>query len=541
MSAMSDHEMNERTSFAPGGQVVFFYGPPGSGKSSVGQALAQALAVPFWDLDAEIERGSGRTIPEIFAAEGEAGFRGRERAALEELLGQVEPRRDGVIALGGGALLDPRVAELAAGRGPVVCLTAPLETLLERLSGDQRRPLLAAQGQAGPAERLEKLLAGRAGHYAAFDLQVETAGRTPQELAWEIQVRLGLFRVTGMGPAYDVRVRPGGLDALGELLAARGLGGPVALVSDANVAPLWGPRAGAALERAGYRVHCVTIPAGEAHKTMETVMALWESFLAAGLERGSTVVSLGGGVVNDLAGFAAATFLRGVRWVSLPTSLLAMCDASLGGKTGADLPQGKNLVGAFHPPALVLADPAVLATLPEVELRSGLAEVVKHGVISDPALFERLAGGWQAVHGGREEIVRRAMAVKIAVIQADPFERGPRAALNLGHTIGHAVELASGYAVRHGEAVGIGMVSEARLGERAGLTEAGLADRIAACLAGLGLPAEIPAGMSWETLLAGMGVDKKRAGGKVRLAIPVRMGEVQVGVALERLLPERMG
>jgi 3-dehydroquinate synthase len=313
----------------------------------------------------------------------------------------------------------------------------------------------------------------------------------------------------------------------------------VVLVSDENVAKLHAGRAAASLQTAGYLVRTAVLPPGETHKTYAAVARLWEAFLAAGIERGSTVVALGGGVVSDLAGFAAAVFLRGVRWAVVPTSLLAMADASLGGKPGADLPQGKNLIGAFHPPSLVLADPALLASLPEAELRSGLAEVVKHGILSDPALFAACAEGWQRLHSGGfnlaawDEIVRRAMAVKIRFIEADPYERGQRAALNLGHTVGHALEQVTHYQTRHGEAVSIGMVAESRLAEQIGLAERGLAGEIAAVLRGLGLPVEVPAGVSRESLLEAMRVDKKRASGKVRFALPVRIGEVRWGVTVD--------
>ncbi len=192
-----------------------------------------------------------------------------------------------------------------------------------------------------------------------------------------------------------------------------------------------------------------------------------------------------------MAGFAAATYMRGIHWVGVPTTLLSMVDASLGGKTGFDLPQGKNLIGSFYPPKLVLADPQVLKTLPEAELISGLAEVVKHGIISDPELFDLCSRGLDWVKANLEEIVKRAMAVKIKIIEEDPYEKGFRAALNLGHTVGHAVELVSKFELRHGEAVSIGMVAEAKYAERKGLAKTGLAHVIADVLSDLGLPTSI--------------------------------------------------
>jgi 3-dehydroquinate synthase len=240
-------------------------------------------------------------------------------------------------------------------------------------------------------------------------------------------------------------------------------------------------------------------------------------------------------VVGDLAGFAASTFMRGCNWVAVPTTLLAMVDASMGGKTGFDLPEGKNLVGAFYPPRLVLADPDVLSTLPERELRAGLAEVVKHGVIADPELYNLCAQGWDAVIERLPEVVRRGMAVKVKVIEEDPYEQNIRAALNFGHTIGHAVELVSKFSLLHGEAVGIGMVAEARLAERLTVAGQGLSDALEKTLSALELPIEIPKDMGRNELISAMKVDKKKAGGVVRFALPVKIGEVKVEVEVENL------
>ncbi len=505
--------------------TILLYGPSGSGKSTVGSLLAQRLNLPFVDLDVEIAARAGQPIPEIFAARGEGHFRALEQEALAEAL---SPQRPLVIALGGGALLNASNRALAGELGRVVLLTAPPKTLLARLEQDmtEERPLLAGNAESN----LHALLAHRADHYAAFPIRVDTSGKTPAEVVWEIQVRLGWFRLHGMEsrkhPAYDVLVHPGGLEHIGELLTARGLHGPVVVVTDDNVGALYLEPVLAALRKSGFQAHGVTIPAGEEHKTQLTIARLWEAFSAAGIERRNTVVALGVGVVGDLAGFAAATWLRGVPWVAVPTSLLAMVDASLGGKTGADLPQGKNLIGAFHPPRLVLADPDVLGTLPDIEFTNGLAEVVKHGVIADAGLVQEICTN----HEDLSPLVRRAMAVKVRVIEADPYEENLRAALNFGHTVGHGVELASGFRIRHGEAVAIGMVAETRLAENIGLATPGLAEEIAAVLAELDLPTEIPPELDSGEIIAAMQRDKKKSGGVVRFALPVAIGEVRVGV-----------
>ncbi|OGN73519.1 MAG: 3-dehydroquinate synthase [Chloroflexi bacterium GWB2_49_20] len=350
-----------------------------------------------------------------------------------------------------------------------------------------------------------------------------------------MQRLLGRYHLGSMEPGYDVIVQEGVLDQLGEMLRSRNLGGPVLVVSDTNTSPLYGDRVLGSLQAAGYTTTQLAIPAGEIHKNLETIVSLWHGCLKAGLDRKSTIVSLGGGVVGDLAGFAAATFMRGCVWVSVPTTLLAMVDASLGGKTGFDLPEGKNLVGAFHPPRLVPVDPDVLSTLPDRELRAGMAEVVKHGIIADPDLFALCTQGWDAVSSRIPEVVRRGIAVKVKIIEEDPYESGIRAALNFGHTIGHAVELVSGFNLLHGEAVAIGMVIETRLAERILETDPGLSEMLAGTLSGLGLPVEIPDNLDRADIIQSMKMDKKKTAGVVRFALPVRIGCVKVGVEVANL------
>jgi 3-dehydroquinate synthase len=421
--------------------------------------------------------------------------------------------------------------------------------LLERLgTAAIERPLLVnASNRTPDYDRLVDLLGERSQHYASFTNQVETDTRTPEQVAWEVQIILGSFHLRGMVSqsstsklddigsdsslplGYDVRVSTA-LDGLGKALRMRGLSGPIALVTDQNVAEHYLARAEKSLQAEGYSTRSTIIPPGEVSKTLSTISNLWQEYLAIGLERKSTVVALGGGVVGDLGGFAAATYMRGIPWVNVPTSLLAMADASLGGKTGADLPQGKNLVGAFHAPQMVLTDPSTLNTLPRAELRSGIAEVVKAGIIGDPELFDICAHGWEMIEADWDEIIRKAMAVKIQVIEADPYEGGLRAVLNFGHTIGHAVEKVSNYQLRHGEAVAIGMVAEARLAEQIGIAQQGLVVEIKDACTQLGLPVDIPGDLPRGDILEAMRVDKKRSGAKVKFALPKRIGEVIPGI-----------
>jgi len=504
---------------------IFLYGPPAAGKTVVGKALAERLSLPFTDLDALIEARAGRTIVEIFEQEGEDAFRRREVTALSEVV-RGEER---VIALGGGALLRPANRTLAEQSGIILLLSASPQTLQARLSTEAAsRPLLA--GEVG--ERLTHLLATRKEHYASFPLQIEVNGKSIEQIVRQAQVMAGRFRVHGMGE-YDVRIEAGGREQVGELFRQMGLRRPL-IVSDEHVAPLYAESVTQSLRKAGLDAHTLVLPAGEEHKTLQSVQRLWQGFLQAGLDRHSTVVALGGGVIGDLAGFAAATFMRGMPWVNLPTTLLAMADASLGGKTGFDLPEGKNLIGAFHPPKLVLADPQVLTSLPEDEFRAGMAEIVKHGVIADRELFAWCSQGLPTVRAQIEKVIGAAMAVKIEIIEADPFERGQRAFLNFGHTVGHAIEQASGFRLRHGEAVSIGMVVEARLAERLGMAKEGLAKSIEKTLEGLGLPVEIPAGLHKRDMLTAMQVDKKKEGRTYRVALPREIGQMEL-VEIENL------
>lgn len=508
-------------------QSVFLYGPSGAGKSAVGKILAEKLQLPFIDLDEEIESQSGITIPEIFADEGEKSFREKETRALRNAVSSDEK----VIALGGGALINPMNRHYVESSGKVILLHTRKEILLERLGTDKaQRPLLAGE----PEGKLSRLLAQRQGHYDSFPLQIDTSDKSPKEVSWEIQVQLGMFHLHSMAthqnPGYDVRVQAGLLDQLGEMLKQRSLRGPIAVVTDEHVGELYLAQVTKAISNSGFETHGITIPAGEAYKTLETVSKLWDAFLCAKIERGSTVVALGGGVVGDLAGFAAGTFLRGVPWVAVPTTLLAMVDASLGGKTGADLPQAKNLIGAFNPPRLVLADPEILETLPKLEIACGMAEVVKHGVIADPRLLDLEAlGNLQNL----EKTIRRAMAVKIRIIEQDPYEKGIRATLNYGHTVGHGVELVSGFNIHHGEAVAIGMVIETQFAEQIGIAKAGLSDEVIKVLQKYGLPTMIPTGLDRVAIIEAMQRDKKKADGIVRFALPAKIGDVRVGIEVE--------
>jgi len=303
-----------------------------------------------------------------------------------------------------------------------------------------------------------------------------------------------------------------------------------AVISDSIVAPLYGSRVVSLLRGAGLSADLYTFPAGEPHKTRDTWVALSDQLLAARFGRDSAVIALGGGVVGDVAGFVAATYLRGVPYVQVPTTLLAMIDSSIGGKTGLDVPAGKNLIGAFHQPRLVLADLDLLSSLPATQLAAGMAEAVKHGVIADAEYFGSLEATHAAIlqrePAALERAVARSVEIKAAIVAADEREAGRRAILNFGHTVAHALEATGQYALLHGEAVSIGMVCEARLAGALGIAPSDLAPRISALLAHYGLPRTTPGSASVDALLAAMSYDKKARTGVVRFALPCAIGSM---------------
>jgi len=501
----------------------------GVGKSAVGRAVAHHLGRPFVDMDAEIEARAGRSIVDIFREDGEDTFRELEA----ELCRELGSRKGLVIATGGGALVDPDNRNEMMKTGTIVCLTCELEELSRRLQRGRDRPLLTFTERGAT---IEALLAERREAYDALPWHVDTTGRPIDEVAADV-VRLGhlkqlMVRCPPKGE-YAILLGSGLLSHLGDAIRAAGVrkGTGVVVVSNPIVFPLYGEEAISVLEDAGFRTFPCLIPDGERYKTLDTVRHIYERLVRCGMDRGDVILGLGGGVTGDIAGFAAATFLRGVRFIHVPTTLLAMVDSSVGGKTGVDLPEGKNLVGAFKHPDLVVIDPVTLATLPGVELRSGLAEMIKHGILGDPELFSVFArapvkpDSW--VTGDAVDRIARALAVKIAVVEEDPLERGRRAVLNLGHTVGHALEALSGYELRHGEGVAVGIVAAARLAVRHGVAEPSLAEVIERTLRRQGLPTDCPP-HDVDAIYQVMGYDKKRDAGRLRWVLPRTLGDAIV-------------
>ena len=528
---MSDYDQN-----------LVITGFMGTGKSAVGRMVADRLGREFVDSDELIEARAGCSIPEIFEREGEAHFRALEAEVCRELSAE----RGWVVATGGWTLgASANRAAVEAG-GLVVCLHADAPTLFDRLGGADGRPMLqdavlrqaqdAVLRQAQDVEswqtRLETLLAQRQPTYRSFPFQVDTSRLTGDRAVdrvlalWEAfagESAPDALPVMAPGGSYAVLIGEGLLDRLGPLVDGLGRWTTVALVSDDVVGPLYASRAAASMESAGLKVARCTMPAGEVHKTLDTVSNLYNQFLAAGLDRSGLVVALGGGVVGDVAGFAAATYMRGLPVAQIPTTLLAMVDSSVGGKTGVDLPAGKNLAGAFKQPKLVVVDPSTLSTLPPADFRAGLAEVAKAGIISSPDLFARLEDS----QGDLSWIIREAVAVKVDVVEADPYERGRRAVLNLGHTFAHAFERLSDYGLRHGEAVAMGTVAAGRLAVDLGHCPPAVSQRIVALLGHLGLPTTLP-DYDPEAVWDAMTSDKKKQGKHLRFVLPLDIGQVDV-------------
>jgi len=512
----------------------------GTGKTSVGRIVAAKLAREFVDMDAIIQAGEGQTIRAIFQTRGEAYFRAREAALVAELAG----RGGLVIATGGGTLIAPG-NRAAFADAFVVCLDASAEEIVRRLAGMSDRPLLA-QGELH--ERVAALLQARREAYAQIQMHVDTTGKTVEQVADEVIALFQAGHETTIAPsfyvatpegAYPVFVGSGLLSQIGAILSSLISTGDVtlssrcAIITNPRVGALYAQHVAVALAECGFKPAQIEIADGEQYKTLDTVRTLYDQLIAAGLERRSAIFALGGGVVGDVAGFVAATFLRGVPLVYLPTTLLAMVDASIGGKVGVDHPRGKNLIGAFKQPLAVIADTATLTTLPDEEWRAGMAEVVKHGVIGDAELFERVESGeWGAQSGGGLE---RAMRVKVEIVMRDPYERGERAKLNLGHTFAHALERVSGYHMRHGDAVAIGLVCATRLAVNRQICEAHLIPRLEHTLRRIGLPTRIPDEWPPAAILEAMIMDKKRLEGRLRFVLPRGLGDV---VIVDDVTPE---
>mgnify|MGYP000132531076 CR=1 FL=1 len=522
---------------------VVLVGLPGSGKSAVGRRLAHRHDARFVDLDESIEKAAGKPIPRIFAEDGEDAFRALERGAVAAL-GPADPGPEVrlVVATGGGAVVDPRNRwALYRGRVPIWLDVRP-EVLAQRLRRSPTvRPLITGRDPMGAIRELGR---AREPFYAAGHRMNGVA-----EMASIVERADDLVARLSPGPSPTVLLR--GRSLGGDLVIGEGIAASVVadalhglrarraiLVSEPGAWASAGEALAGALADDGWPVESVLLPEGEAAKRLGVIEDAAGQLARLRAERGEPLVAVGGGALGDAAGFLAATWLRGVPYLQVPTTLVAQIDSSIGGKTGVDVPEGKNLVGAFHPPAAIVIDIAFLRSLPERQLRAALGEAVKMAALGDERLFALLETEGPAVAAGDPaafesgavaELVERAAWAKVGVVGLDEKEQGAadgRITLNLGHSLGHAVEAAGGFhELLHGEAVAHGLRAAVRVGQALGVTAPERAERIETLLTTLGLATErLPYPL--ETVLAALSTDKKHVGGALRWVLPTADGSV---------------
>ena len=555
---------------------IFLVGLMGSGKTTVGRALAKRLGLRFIDSDHEIESRTGASISWIFEIEGEDSFRKREADAIRDLTA----RKGIVLATGGGAVINPENRRYLRERGTVIYLRASVNNVLQRTMHDRNRPLLQTDD---PRKKIEELSQQREPFYTEVaDFVIDTGrqnvhamvqsilgkiagkrkeaktagkpdakrrnrkkneGQQNQDMVTEktgyihLQVDLG-------ERSYPIEIGRG-LIGDSELVARLIKGKRVAVVTNTVVAPLYLERMTQTLEAAGKQVIPIILPDGEQEKTWASLMKVFDILLENRCDRNTTLLALGGGVIGDLTGYAAASFMRGVPFVQVPTTLLAEVDSSVGGKTGINHPLGKNMIGAFYQPEAVIADIRTLDTLPDRELSAGMAEVIKHGAILDPAYFawieKEIAKLMVRDGDALAYAIGRSCEIKADVVRQDEKESsGLRAILNFGHTFGHAIEAGLGFGEwLHGEAVGCGMVMAADLSCRMGLLDTESRARIRKLVDAAGLPTVAP-DLGVERWIELMRVDKKNAGGEIQFVLLKSLGSAFVTTVPDAMLRETL-
>jgi len=536
-SAMTDAPAPDAPT--PGRRSLVLVGMMGAGKTSVGKRLAARLGLPFVDADEEIEAGARMTITEIFEKFGEAYFRDGERRVIARLL-ESGPC---VLSTGGGAFMNAATRERIARTATSIWLKPDFDVLYRRVRKRSNRPLLQTPDPEGT---LRRLLEERTPTYALADITIEShdgphdfvveqilaalaaRARAPAEAAHKVRVELGKR-------SYDILIGEGLIETAGTPIAALFPKARAAIVTDENVAAHWLAPLQKSLSAAGIESSAIVLPPGETTKSYAKFAEVSDALIAARIERRDVVIALGGGVIGDLAGFAAATLRRGVDFVQIPTSLLAQVDSSVGGKTGINSALGKNLVGAFHQPRLVLADSGALRTLPEREFRAGYAEVLKYGLIDDRGFFEWLEVHAKEVFAGgpaRREAIAVSCAAKARVVASDETEQGARALLNLGHTFGHALEALAHYdsaVLVHGEGVAVGMACAFRFSRMLGVCGGQEVGRVEAHLKAVGLPTRVQdiAGLraTPSAMLDAMRQDKKVERGRLTFILARGIGE----------------
>jgi 3-dehydroquinate synthase len=516
---------------------IILVGMMGSGKTTVGKVLAKQLGKTFIDSDEEIQKRTGVTIPHIFDVEGEAGFRQRESAVIEDLV----KLNNIVLATGGGAVINPKSREVMRQGGVVVYLKSSVYDLWQRTRHDHTRPLLKTEN---PRAKLQELFEQRDAMYCdVANVIIHTSKQSVHTLVSRLTKRLyppqsnnslqAMINTqtlnVGLGDrSYPIHIGHDLLTHL-ELLLEYIPKKRVAIVTNTTVAPLYLERVKSQLEQHGIMVQTIILPDGEQYKTTASLTQIYDELLRHRSERSTPLIALGGGVIGDMTGYAAATYLRGVPFIQIPTTLLAQVDSSVGGKTGINHPMGKNMIGAFYQPKVVLADTASLNTLADKELRAGIAEVIKYGLIRDVEFLDWLEQNMSRLLARDADALQYAIAHschhKAEVVGADELESGERATLNLGHTFGHAIENGMGYGVwLHGEAVAAGTIMAADLSVRLGWLTPFELQRVRELFELAGLPTISPK-MGVDKYLALMGLDKKVVGGKIRFVLLKALGQ----------------
>jgi 3-dehydroquinate synthase len=541
---MGNATQNKRVS----GNIILV-GMMGAGKTTVGKLLARHLGKTFIDSDEEIQRRTGVTIPHIFDVEGEAGFRARESGVILELL-----KQDGIVlATGGGAILSPQNRAMMKQNGVVVYLKSSVHDLWQRTRHDHNRPLLQTEN---PRAKLQELHDLRDPLYMeSADLIIHTGKQSVQILLERLQHKLeDLKQMTGsettmqtlnVGLAersYPIHIGSGMLNRV-ELLLPHIPRKRAVIVSNTTVAPLYLQRLKEGLSTNGVQAQSIILPDGEQYKSSESLNVIYDALLLARSERNTPLIALGGGVIGDITGYAAATYLRGVPFIQIPTTLLSQVDSSVGGKTGINHPLGKNMIGAFYQPRVVLADTTTLNTLPDKELRAGIAEVIKYGLIRDLLFLEWLEVNIEKLlardTAALQFAITRSCQNKADVVGADERESGERALLNLGHTFGHAIENGMGYGVwLHGEGVAAGTIMAADLSQRLGWLSAEDVARVRKLFERSGLPVIAPR-LGVDKYMQLMGLDKKVEGGKIRFVLLKSLGQAVITDAVPQALLEQ--
>ncbi len=513
----------------PSKRNIVLTGFMGTGKSTIGRRIAQEMGMGFIDTDSRIELSAGMSVSEIFEKHGEPQFRAYENKLCLEMTDW----ENTVIATGGGMPINPVNRRHLNQTGIAFNLNTAIPELVKRLSLNSCRPLAQSSNLE---ECIRDLLRLRNAAYSSFPFQVDTTGGVPEILSRKLidlatktaQARCLMFNDSETS-GRSIVLGSGVLDHLGSLLSNRGLSARIAVVTDTNLERLYLPEVMGNLKAAGFKPFECVVQAGEQSKNMAETQSLYSKLIAGKLDRKGAVIALGGGVIGDLAGFVAATYMRGVGLVQCPTTFLAMVDSSVGGKTGVDLPEGKNLVGAFKQPIIVVADTDTLSSLPESEIRNGMAETIKHAIIGDAEFFDALENrtNWNLI---TPELVQTSLTVKIKTVEADPFEQNIRATLNFGHTVGHSIEKVMNFQVSHGSAVAIGMIAAAVISEKMQLCSSATVERIRSLIQTAGLPIRHSANV--EEIIRATKSDKKAVDQDPKFVLVEEIGKVRYGISV---------